>query len=721
MLLPMPTLISRLMPILGLLLLVACPVAPIKEPIKEQINAQVKVTISPNTVSLTGNQATEFTATVTGSDNTEVTWTLEPELGQVLVLDAQRMKYTPPVVTVNTPVKVRAQSKAEANASAEVSLTITPAGTNQPGQVPLPVLESVSPERVFFGTTSNPFVVTVNGSGFVPSSVLRWNEQDRVTVFVSDRQLTTTLLPSDLDSVNSAQVRVLNPAPGGGLSEPLWFHVDGPNPVPELTTIVPYNLPVGSGESILTVYGNYFSLSSVVQWNGSERPTTVIDANTLKVRILASDLLKASTAQITVRTPALGGGTSNPFAFKVVVVPKLEKIFPFHFPAGSPAFTLTVTGADFRSDSLVLWNGSARPTTFVRSTELRAQIPAGDLSTVQTVQITVVDPSSDLRSDFIRFYVEKYQTLPITANNLTFDPKRNRLYASVSSNDVKLRDRIAVIDPETGTVLSSVFVGDDPGKLALSDDQQFLYVGLKQASKLVRVDLNSLQVTQSVNLGSSSQFGALFAEDIEVLPGRPKSVAVSLVRKAASPRFDHVVVFDDGVARANRAYEFSASPLICQSGRADTLYGAEDASSDAAFRRLSIDSNGISFTQKTKGVLDVVYSDMVYAAGRVYFADGRVVNPEAANGPALVHTFPTPEGASSLAIDPGLQRAFYLPGDVIKIFDTNTFAVLEPIQLPGAHDFYPRPGLTRWGYNGLAFITRETVVLLTSAQVNGAF
>jgi hypothetical protein len=59
--------------------------------------------------------------------------------------------------------------------------------------------------------------------------------------------------------------------------------------------------------------------------------------------------------------------------------------------AGSEAFALTVSGANFASNSVVLWNGSVRATTFVKSTQLTAVILAADIATEGTRLVTVAN------------------------------------------------------------------------------------------------------------------------------------------------------------------------------------------------------------------------------------------------------------------------------------------------------------------------------------------
>jgi len=61
--------------------------------------------------------------------------------------------------------------------------------------------------------------------------------------------------------------------------------------------------------------------------------------------------------------------------------------------AGGSAFTLSVSGQNFVSGSIVRWNGSDRPSTFVNSYRLTAQIPASDVAAAGTAAITVFNPA----------------------------------------------------------------------------------------------------------------------------------------------------------------------------------------------------------------------------------------------------------------------------------------------------------------------------------------
>jgi hypothetical protein len=72
----------------------------------------------------------------------------------------------------------------------------------------------------------------------------------------------------------------------------------------------------------------------------------------------------------------------------------LTSLSPSSAVAGGPAFTLTANGSGFISGATVRWNGANRTTTFVNGSQLTAAIPATDIATAGTAQVTVVNPGA---------------------------------------------------------------------------------------------------------------------------------------------------------------------------------------------------------------------------------------------------------------------------------------------------------------------------------------
>ncbi len=55
---------------------------------------------------------------------------------------------------------------------------------------------------------------------------------------------------------------------------------------------------------------------------------------------------------------------------------------------------MTVNGTSFASKATVNWNGAALTTTFVTGNQLTATVPAADVATAGTANVTVTNPGT---------------------------------------------------------------------------------------------------------------------------------------------------------------------------------------------------------------------------------------------------------------------------------------------------------------------------------------
>jgi uncharacterized protein (TIGR03437 family) len=69
--------------------------------------------------------------------------------------------------------------------------------------------------------------------------------------------------------------------------------------------------------------------------------------------------------------------------------PTISAVVPASAKVGDAAFTLSVTGTNFTSGSVVRWNGQSRPTTFVDATHLTVKIPASDVAILGRAAVAV--------------------------------------------------------------------------------------------------------------------------------------------------------------------------------------------------------------------------------------------------------------------------------------------------------------------------------------------
>jgi hypothetical protein len=72
------------------------------------------------------------------------------------------------------------------------------------------------------------FTLSVSGAGFVSSATIDFNPAPLVTTFVDSEHLTATVPAADVASAGTAAVTVVNPGPGGGASNVVYFQVAAP-------------------------------------------------------------------------------------------------------------------------------------------------------------------------------------------------------------------------------------------------------------------------------------------------------------------------------------------------------------------------------------------------------------------------------------------------------------------------------------------------------------
>jgi hypothetical protein len=183
---------------------------------------------------------------------------------------------------------------------------------------------------------------------------------------------------------------LLSSCGGGGSSTP---PPPPSNPLPAIASISPTSLTAGAAATTITITGSGFILGSTAQWNSSARTTTFVSSTQLQIALTVADLASAGTEQITVMNPAPGGGVSGAATLTIDnPSPAITTISPATVLAGSGDTLLDITGSGFVSSAVITWNGTSLTTSFVSSTEVKAMVPASDLTGSSVSQVAVTNP-----------------------------------------------------------------------------------------------------------------------------------------------------------------------------------------------------------------------------------------------------------------------------------------------------------------------------------------
>jgi hypothetical protein len=198
--------------------------------------AQITVSVTPTAANVRAGAGQPFAASVTGTTNQSVTWSVNGVVGgsATVGLITNSGVYAAPAVPTNpNMITISAASVANSSASGTSDVTLWN-GT--------PVLSNVSPATF----TAGAYTLTLTGSQFVNGAQVIFGGAAITTSYVSATQLTAT---GTAPSAGTFAVRVSNPNPGSSNSGAINVTVtsqSGGNPPPSACSV----MSVGQGASL---------------------------------------------------------------------------------------------------------------------------------------------------------------------------------------------------------------------------------------------------------------------------------------------------------------------------------------------------------------------------------------------------------------------------------------------------------------------------------------
>jgi len=298
-------------------------------------------------------------------------------------------------------------------------------------------------------------------------------------------------------------------------------------------------------------------------------------------------------------------------------------------------------------------------------------------------------------------------SIPVEVVDLAYSAVSNRIYATANSDTGGLQHSLVVINPSTASVEQIVSLGPAaaPTTIELSDDGQFAYILDTVANSVVRVQLSSMTIDETVPLTLAEG-----GYTLKIAPGQPNSFAV----ETNDANLVTLRIFDGTVQRTQTFNSASLEIPLPYTWAADdtTIYAYNRPVLNPSLYQLSVSSNGLAVTQQTPlQVQDGEINDIEYIGGLFYSSGGSIYNPSS----GVLQTFPlqntNPIGstvtAGWVAVDTSLSRAYALTNDTpyqsvtgqtIEGFDLTTLQSTWIARFPSI-----KTRIIRWGTNGLAF------------------
>lgn len=300
----------------------------------------------------------------------------------------------PTTFVSSTQLTISVASQTSAQEFAVTILNPTPGGGTSATQyffalapTAAPVISSVSPTQFVAGSTST--YLDVNGSNFaqqVGTSVIYvtgtvlWNGTPLTTVsgyYAGTTQEIVAAVPASLlTTVGNATVTVTSTVATPNTSNAIVVPITNPPP-PTLTEIYPTSGPIDTATQ-LTLDGSGFTANSTVAVNGITVSSQFLNSTELTTTIPASAIATPGNINITVTTPAPGGGTTPPLPFTAyigitnndIVYNPNDGLLYASIPGSAPGMGNSVVGIDPVTGNVTrqIWVGS-NPNKLALSTD----------------------------------------------------------------------------------------------------------------------------------------------------------------------------------------------------------------------------------------------------------------------------------------------------------------------------------------------------------------
>jgi hypothetical protein len=255
-----------------------------------------------------------------------------------------------------------------------------------------PRLAQITPDKIL--QSNEPFALAVLGRNFNPSSQVFLGLAALPTDFVSDTNLIATVPANLAATPGNHFVQVINP--DGNHSNALTLMIIAPPPV--LADLSPRFIEIGSGTLTLRLQGNHFTSFSKALIEGAQVTTFFGSTRELFATVPASFTSVLGPRRVRVRNG--DGQLSGELSFDVISrSPRLVSLLPAQALAASPAFTLTVTGANFNIGSVVSFQQTLLNTKFLSSSSLTAEVPAVLIAEVGLKAVVVQNSDGALSNE----------------------------------------------------------------------------------------------------------------------------------------------------------------------------------------------------------------------------------------------------------------------------------------------------------------------------------
>jgi len=297
-----------------------------------------------------------------------------------------------------------------------------------------------------------------------------------------------------------------------------------------------------------------------------------------------------------------------------------------------------------------------------------------------------------------RFNTPRTVVIPIPATSLAYSTRLQKLYATVGSvGPGSLTNSLVQINPTTGAVEKSIYVGSAPSNAIVGSQDKNVFVTLEGGQSVVSIDLDSFKVGATFPVGPSKVVSMFSLADF------PNGILVQ--RKLGDYEYE-LLPFVDGKSAGAAARCHLHTVAAINNNR---FYSYESQISPSSCGRLIAGPRMAFSTYEGsppfQGNIGLVGS----LCGLMVNNQGTVVDPETNQIVGSLNT----GFASVLALDTVRPQVYCLEGErgptKLGIYSLNRYTKVGDVELGGGVTG-GGTNLIRWADNGIAFLQSDKIV-----------
>jgi hypothetical protein len=289
---------------------------------------------------------------------------------------------------------------------------------------------------------------------------------------------------------------------------------------------------------------------------------------------------------------------------------------------------------------------------------------------------------------------------------------------------------LSSMDPLSGQLTTIKSPIDDINRLALSQDENSLWLGSIDDSKISRLDLSTLEMSDSLDLvvreGDTNYFGR--CNEITVNPGNPKEIAIA--PSFSSGLGSGPVIVRNGLLLPERPNDTCTSLLYTDSTNLVGVIG----DFPGTIAKYAIGESGVALTSTHPNILEAYGEKLVAKGARLFTSLGTVVDKSNMTVVSKVRDGAVNEGKPILvAVDSFSDKVWYgfplnfrtinnfggifsvADGVIVRCYRASDLSLLDSATYKFPAPAYVPASMIRYGAKGLAIRLTQGVFIIENA------